>query len=170
VRKELAEKKFWARVDKELDAGNGAGCWYWTGGRTDRGYGRLTIHRTVVRAHRHAYITSKGPIPNGLGLDHLCRNPACVNPAHLEAVTNRTNALRGVGVSAVNAKKTHCIRGHEFTRENTYQRRGKRGRVWRQCRECSLAGGRRARRARSIKQPRDDILVRSLPVGDAGEV
>lgn len=100
------------------------GCWLWIG-RVDRnGYGDVTqpVGDGVMKrtgAHRWSYEHHVGPIPPGFVIDHLCRNPRCVNPAHLEAVTNRTNILRGVGLSAANAAKTHCKHGHEFSPANT---------------------------------------------------
>jgi hypothetical protein len=93
----------------------------------------VTHRRKLLKAHRVTYALVKGPIPAGLQLDHLCRNTSCVNPNHLEAVTTRENTMRSTGLSALNAKKTHCLRGHEFTPENTYVKRGDGARVCRQC-------------------------------------
>lgn len=109
------------------------GCWDWTGAIYPNGYG---AHRKAgfkgMYAHRVMYQRLVGPIPLGLTIDHLCRNRRCVNPAHLEPVTKRTNTLRGVGGPAVNAKKTHCIHGHPFSGENLWvERTGSR-----HCRTC----------------------------------
>lgn len=127
-----AESRFWSMVNK-TDT-----CWVWTGGLS-RGYGKFF----GKGAHRYAYEALVGPIPEGLQLDHLCRNPPCVNPAHLEPVTPRVNTLRGVGPQALNARKTHCKRGHEFTAENTYKNQGQRI-----CRQCSRDKARRWWRSR----------------------
>lgn len=85
-------------------------------------------------AHRLAYEWAVGPIPPGAQIDHLCREPRCINPDHLEAVTQRENIVRGESPSAVNARKTHCLHGHEFTPENTYRRPDDGNR---QCRACA---------------------------------
>jgi hypothetical protein len=94
-------------------------CWRWTDSVKGLGYGWLRIGNPskALLAHRLMYEQYRGPIPEGLSLDHLCRNKWCVNPDHLEAVTHRTNVLRGVGPTAINARMTHCRNGHEFTPE-----------------------------------------------------
>lgn len=114
------EVRFWRFVDKT------DGCWLWVG--TDNGkYGTLGLSidgtRTSLYAHRLSYEMHVGPIPEGLTIDHLCRVPLCVNPDHLEAVTQRENSLRGTGVSAVNARKTHCPKGHPLDGLRTSGRR-----------------------------------------------
>ncbi len=98
-----------------------SGCWEWQGWRDRDGYGQIRINRRGVVAHRFAYETLVGPIPDGLQIDHLCRNTSCVNPAHLEVVTCRENLMRGNTIQRENAMKTHCKRGHEFNDENTYR-------------------------------------------------
>lgn len=89
-------------------------CWLWRGPLTDKGYGYISFGRKNVGAHVVSYSIIRGPVPEGLELDHLCRIRDCVNPDHLEPVTSRTNVLRGVGPSAQNARKTHCQNGHAY--------------------------------------------------------
>lgn len=112
--------RFWSQVDRSR--GSGA-CWPWLGGLTHDGYGRIGLCGTSYLAHRVAYEVMIAPIPTGLQLDHVkargCTSRACCNPAHVEPVTARTNSLRGESFVAVNAAKTHCVRGHEFSPENT---------------------------------------------------
>lgn len=114
------------------------GCWNWQKSRNELGYGRIGIGsrtdgtRGVGHAHRVSYETFVGPIPEGLHIDHLCRNPSCVNPEHLEPVTVWVNVIeRGQGPVARQSRQTHCKRGHPFDEENTYHNRGKR-----YCRAC----------------------------------
>ena len=111
------------------------GCWEWTGSVFYHGYGRIQRRGKSYIAHRYVYKLLIGPIPEGLELDHLCRNRACCNPAHLRPVTRRENQLApgSQSVSARNARKTHCKHGHEFSPENTIQRSD----GGRRCRECA---------------------------------
>lgn len=129
-----------------------AGCWEWLGSRGANGYGRLTIgsrsdgSRRTALAHRVAYQEFVGPVPDGLELDHLCRNRACCNPAHLEPVTRRVNNLRGESVAAKMARQKDCKRGHPLSGDNL--RINSRGA--RLCVTCTRAAGRRAmQRARA---------------------
>lgn len=100
------------------------GCWEWTGCITKGergGYGRISIgNRKLALAHRVAYELYVGPIPEGLTLDHLCRVRHCVNPTHLEPVTQRENCLRGESRAARHARQTHCVHGHPLSGDNLY--------------------------------------------------
>jgi hypothetical protein len=131
--------RFWAKVQK------GDGCWEWTG-TISGGYGKFAItHQRAVFAHRFAYEQIVGAVPDGLQLDHLCRNRACVNPDHLEPVTCRENGLRGQGLNGINARKTHCLRGHPLEGTNLYE--------WRDHRHCRTCKNDAKRRRRSERQP-----------------
>lgn len=108
------------RFDQYVDKAGDDECWPWTGSKLGVGYGKFMLQsQRRIGAHRYSYEREFGPIPDGLHIDHLCRNRICVNPSHLEAVTQRENTLRGVAPAAINARKTHCVSGHEFTKGNT---------------------------------------------------
>lgn len=129
-----------------------SGCWEWQGGlKIPQGaphlrYGIAWLRKAwappssipqrqrtdlAVPAHRFSYETFIGPVPEGLELDHLCRNTRCVNPEHLEPVTHKVNMQRSSTFSAENAAKTHCPRGHEYSDTNIWWYRGRR-----YCRVC----------------------------------
>jgi HNH endonuclease len=121
-------------------------CVVWRGHIGREGYGKRTHHgRRGSLAHRVAWEDVNGPIPDGLTIDHLCRNRACINVDHMEVVTRRENTLRGVGPTAVNARKARGKHGHVFNEENTYFKSG-----CRQCRECSAESARRYRRRKAM--------------------
>lgn len=126
------EQRLLAYVEKT------SGCWLWTGSKAGGGYGQMWYMGRMVYVHRVAYEIYVAEIPEGLTIDHLCHTRNCVNPDHLEAVSFRENVLRGNGPTAINARKTHCKNGHEFTPENTFISR-KAGRdPSRGCRKCRL--------------------------------
>lgn len=120
------------------DAREASGCWVPALKPDRKGYIRAKVEGRSVFVHRLAYLVMCGAIPEGMTLDHLCRNPGCCNPAHLEPVTVAENIRRGTQGQA-QASKTHCVRGHEFTVENTYRPPGKNERA---CRECQRINGR----------------------------
>jgi len=112
--------RFQAKVEHVGD------CWVWTAADDGQGYGRFGLKGRMVSAHRWMYEQTVGEIPDGLELDHLCRNPSCVNPAHLEAVVHQENMRRSEP-----ANRTHCPAGHSYALRGG-KRAGKR-----YCRECN---------------------------------
>ena len=113
------------------------GCWIWKGGRSgDYGMFPPFQGKPNVQTHVLFFRIQKGKIPKGLVIDHLCRNPICCNPKHLEATTQRENNLRGIGLAAQNAVKTHCLEGHEF--DYTYKTKSGVGRGCKRCRRETL--------------------------------
>lgn len=113
-------------------------CWLWQANVSREGYGTLWLDGKKDLAHRVSYVLARGAIAEGLELDHLCRNRSCINPLHLEAVSHRTNSLRGTSPVAVNAAKSHCPRGHEYQGHNLYVRPT----GFRTCRPCNAANNR----------------------------
>lgn len=97
------------------------GCWLWLGYVDRAGYGQVRDGRVARSAHVVVYERIVGR-HDSEDLDHRCRVRCCVNPAHLEPVTHRENMRRGSGFAGINARKTHCLRGHAFTPENTRSR------------------------------------------------
>lgn len=134
-----------------------SGCWRWAAA-TRKGYGVFrtgslkTGDRKLADAHRFAWETVNGPIADGLEIDHLCRNPLCVNPSHLEAVSPRENKHRSDGWAGINARKDACIRGHALSGDNLLIRPD----GHRRCRECVIV-------TKRIREARAAVLA---PTGD----
>jgi HNH endonuclease len=153
--RDLADR-WWLRVNRDAPGG----CWEWIGAKWARGYGIFIQPGTQkhLAAHRWGYEHLVGPIPEGLELDHLCRNRSCVNPAHLEPVTHLENVRRGlVRLNGQREReKTHCPAGHLYDEKNTHVN----DRGWRRCRACNAAQTRRrkaaARDRRNASQPASD--------------
>lgn len=126
------EDRFWSKVNKTES------CWNWSHSTSGKsGYGKFFKDGKMKYAHRVAYELIKGLIPHNLFLDHLCRNRLCVNPNHLEIVTNQENCKRGLTglLNNYNSRKTHCSQGHEFSIENTsFAKYGEK--IHRRCKTC----------------------------------
>ncbi len=118
-------KRFWDKVEK-TDY-----CWNWKANKYKDGYGQFSIGKRKIAAHRYSYILARGDIQEDFVVDHLCGNKSCVNPLHLEVVTQKENVKRGIK-NRTNINKTHCKRGHIFDEENTYIN-SKGRKVCRQC-------------------------------------
>lgn len=148
-----------SRAIEKIDFAENDGCWLWLGSRRSGGYAQFYPHgqhapyRSVM-VHRWLYEIVNGLIPDTMTIDHLCRVRHCVNPDHLEIVTMRENTLRGIGPTAVNAKKTHCVNGHELNDANVYLNPRK---TWtsRLCRSCMRAASRRWKRKMASIQIRE---------------
>lgn len=143
------------------------GCWNFLGAKSEFGYGRVGVGskldgtRTHRLTHRVVYEALVGPIPEGLQVDHLCRNPACCNPEHLEPVTPQVNQLRGIGPSAINAAKTNCPAGHEYVDGNLLGGDPSNGR---KCRACNAKRKRDEYRAKVAAEGREVQTQRSVAV------
>lgn len=129
-------QRFWSKVD----CGTDDECWEWIACKDSNGYGQFRLNDKRVSPHRLAYELECGSIPNGYDIHHKCNNPACANPYHLMAVTTREHIvnLSPNSLQYKESRRTHCIRGHEYTEENTYIYNGSRN-----CRICVLNRNRR---------------------------
>jgi hypothetical protein len=119
------------------------GCWIYTGFCDRDGYGYMREYGKAWKVHRWIYTRVIGPIPEGYQIDHLCKVTSCFNPFHLEAVTPRENTLRSDSLSAQNARRTHCRKGHPLTGTNLLIETGRTGGPQRRCRECKNTRQRR---------------------------
>lgn len=130
TRRPVADR-FWSKVT----GGDVSACWNWSGASNPRtGYGNFNIgDRRYVLPHRFAYEALRVDVPEGLQIDHLCRNRLCVNPWHMEPVTPSVNVRRSSNAAALNINRAVCRKGHPFTEENTY-----RSGAYRKCRACHL--------------------------------
>lgn len=126
----------WTRIEPRLD--KSGECWLWTGSKSEEGYGHVWCGGTSRRAHRVVFAQFRGDTT--LELDHLCRNPSCCNPAHLEPVTTQENSARGVGPSSWALRDGACKHGHRFVDGSYYVRVD----GARQCRECERKRDREA--------------------------
>jgi hypothetical protein len=141
------ERELWAKIMKS------DGCWVWTG-CTVKGYGTVHFRGRKWMAHRLVFELLREPVPDGMQLDHLCRNPSCVNPDHLEIVTSRENTLRGIGPSAKAARSLACPRGHLYDA------------IWSGSRRCKICHREHLRRYRAKKRIAK-LAFLSVQSGDA---
>jgi hypothetical protein len=137
-----------------------ATCWNWLKPLKPEGYGHFWFEGRSEKAHRVSYRIFNGEIADELTVDHLCRNTSCVNPDHLELVSRVENAMRGTGACAKNAKKTHCLRGHELTGSNLLNQRKNRNSS-RECRKCHNL--RKRDRLMKGRQPDERTSPRGAP-------
>ncbi|MFC3347746.1 HNH endonuclease signature motif containing protein [Streptomyces echinoruber] len=146
-----------------VPAGLDTPCRLWTGSTDRDGYGRFWLDGRYVVAHRYAFAQARGPIPDGLEVDHLCAVRRCVADDHLDAVDHRTNVLRSTGPAAANARRTRCVNGHDLTDPDnvhvSYPPSHPNG--MRKCRACARD---RARTARTLQlAPVVQLTTRTTP-------
>lgn len=143
-----AQRTMHEKLEARIERDPNSGCWLWSGNIKKSGYGYVWLSATKrACAHRYVYELHRGPVPDGLQLDHLCRTRCCVNPNHLEPVTARENARRGETGNHLRSR-THCPQGHPYDDVNTrYTMVGSR-----MCRECvRIQGRQRVQRRHALK-------------------
>lgn len=153
----------WAPVAGPLETP----CWNWTSGIHSRdGYAIFNAPPTGQvpegraprykghRAYKWRWEHEHGPVPDGLELDHLCRNRACVNPEHMEPVTHEENNRRSLSPTAINARKAHCPAGHPYAEDNLRS-----GQTGRKCRACERDSARERYRATAFAQGRKVAIL-----------
>lgn len=141
----MAHLEGWLKRTKR----NAKGCWIWGGVVQKNGYGRVSKDSKLLLVHRAVYEAILGSIPDGMALDHLCRNRLCVNPEHLEPVTCQENLMRSeITLASINVKKDRCLNGHSFDLANTYIRKDRKNN--RGCRACRHAAVLRFKEAQIV--------------------
>lgn len=146
-----AMQRFWRQIERRE-----SGCWEWVGWRNPKGYGLFSDQSQGYPAHRWLYERIVGPVPSELVMDHLCRNPPCVNPSHLEPVTIAENFRRSPYFPG---NRTHCKHGHAFDAANTVYLAGG-GRMCRECARVASVRARRNKRLRSVGRGDEVVLLR----------
>jgi len=123
-------------------------CWLYAGYCNYKGYGMTWVGDKKLMTHRVIYEALVGEIPEGLTIDHLCKVKACINPDHLEPVTQRENNLRSNDMAGKNARKTHCVNGHKLSGDNIRMYEPKNERV---CLACQSIRGKLRRKLRQMR-------------------
>jgi acetolactate synthase regulatory subunit len=166
------ELRFWLKVNKngpvpEVRPDLGP-CWLWLCGTGSTGYGQIWRDGETIGAHVWSYEQKYGEVPEGCELDHLCRVRACVNPDHVEPVTSTVNNLRGFGICAINARKTHCKHGHLLNEENTYVNQS--GRCCRTCQREVVKCYQQRNRAMLAAKARDRRAAAKYKANEVGSL
>lgn len=150
--RKTAHRRFFEKVEKSA-----GGCWLWTATKNNKGYGQFSSRGRMMLAHRWAYELFVGAVPDGLELDHLCRERACVRPEHLEPVTRSENMRRG----EQGGPREVCRNGHPYTPENTGAFRPRSGVSYQRCKTCRKLTQRRyrARRRAALSPIPGNVLL-----------
>lgn len=144
------EKNFWGKVTKTDD------CWLWSGNKTDKGYGQFRVGGKMCAAHRTAFAVLVRLPARHLVINHLCKVRNCVNPDHMETVTQYENLMYSDSPATLNKRKTHCGKGHPLSGDNLYTKPGKYG-LHRVCIRCKNAYLREWRAEKRRKESLDNV-------------
>jgi len=146
-----AKKRFYKYIERITESG----CWIWTGFVSPDGYGRFRMEESSRLAHRCSYVLHRGPIPDGLEINHICGIRSCVNPDHLEAVTHQENVDKSIRI-----KKTHCHNGHPLSGDNLYEYRGLLA-----CKICRRAANRRRSKKLTDEKKANNLRISKMCMG-----
>jgi HNH endonuclease len=152
------------RLESKFTADSNSRCWLWQACCDRSGYGIIKADGKARKAHAVIYELCVGPVPEGMELDHLCHNPQCVNPDHLDPAPKRINILRGMGVGAKNCRKTHCSKGHPLSGDNLRIRSDGYSRVCMECQKARRPAEYALRRARRAGLIAASIILLGAPL------